>query len=107
MRCTELATRFPVPRLLAKARANLGEIARLTGDVPGALRYHDSVEEIFREIGPGLVPRTQIDQARVLLEAGLAEEAARRLDEALPVLRAPADQPGSRRGGARPAPRPR
>lgn len=87
-RCMELATRHDVLRLSAKAQANLGEIAWLTGDVPGALRYHDSAEAIFREIGPGLVPRTQIDQAHVLLEAGLAEEAARRLDEALPVLRA-------------------
>ena len=87
-RCIELATAHGLPRLLAKAQANLGEIARLTGDVPGALRAYDSVEEIFREIGPGLVPRTQIDQALVLLEAGLAEEAAGRLDEALPMLRA-------------------
>jgi tetratricopeptide (TPR) repeat protein len=87
-RCMELASTHTLSRMLAKAQANLGEIARLGGDVPGSLRYHDSAEVLFREIGPGLVPRTQIDQARVLLEAGLAEEAARRLDEALPVLRA-------------------
>ncbi len=87
-RCTELATAYPVPRLRAKAQGNLGEIAQLTGDVPGALRYFEGAEQAFREIAPGLVPRTQIDQARVLLEAGLAEEAARHLDEALPVLRA-------------------
>lgn len=87
-RCTELATRYPVARLLAKAEANLGDIARLTGDVPGALRHMGSVEAIFQKTAPGLIPRLQIDQARVLLEAGLAEEAARRLDEGLPALRA-------------------
>jgi CHAT domain-containing protein/tetratricopeptide (TPR) repeat protein len=86
-RCMDLATKHDVIRLNAKARGNLGEIASLTGDVPGALRYFEDVEAIFREIAPRLVPRTQIDQARVLLEAGLAEEAARHLDEALPVLR--------------------
>ncbi|MDQ3789047.1 MAG: tetratricopeptide repeat protein, partial [Actinomycetota bacterium] len=87
-RCDELATRYPVPRLRAKAQGNLGEIARLTGDVPRALRYFENVEADFRTIAPGLVPRTQIDQARVLLEAGLYEEAARHLDDALPALRA-------------------
>lgn len=87
-RCIELADEYSLPRLRAKAEGNLGEIARLKGDVPGALRHFESIEATFRTIAPGLVPRTQIDQARVLLEAGLAEEAARHLDEALPVLQA-------------------
>jgi tetratricopeptide (TPR) repeat protein len=87
-RCIELATEYGLPRLRAKAQGNLGAIASLTGDVPAALRHMDSVAVIFGETAPGLIPRLQIDQARVLLEAGLAEEAARHLDEALPVLRA-------------------
>jgi CHAT domain-containing protein/tetratricopeptide (TPR) repeat protein len=87
-RVIALADDHGLARLRAKAQNNLGDIAQLTGDVPGALRYYDSVEGIFRELAPGLVPRMQIDRARVLLEAGLAEEAARCLDEALPALRA-------------------
>lgn len=87
-RVIALADTHGLARLRAKAQHNLGDIAQLTGDVPGALRYYDSVEAIFRELAPGLVARVQIDQAKVLLQAGLAEEAARCLDEALPALRA-------------------
>jgi len=87
-RVIALADDHGLTRLRAKAQHNLGDIAQLTGDVPEALRYYDIAVAIFNDIGPSLVPRVQIDQAKVLLEAGLAEEAARRLDEALPVLRA-------------------
>ena len=87
LRCIAEATAHPVPRLTAKAQNNLGDIAQLIGDIPGALKYYEDAVRTFREIGPGLVPRAQIDQARALLAAGLADEAARHLDEALPVLR--------------------
>ncbi|HEV2781620.1 MAG TPA: CHAT domain-containing tetratricopeptide repeat protein [Actinophytocola sp.] len=87
LRCIVEATAHPVPRLTAKAQNNLGDIAQLIGDIPGALRYYEEAEKTFKEIGPGLVPRARIDQARALLAAGLADEAARHLDEALPVLR--------------------
>jgi tetratricopeptide (TPR) repeat protein len=88
LRCIVEATAHPVPRLTAKAQNNLGDIAQLIGDIPGALRYYEDAVRAFRNIAPGLVPRAQIDQARALLAAGLADEAARHLDEALPVLRA-------------------
>lgn len=87
LRCIAEATAYPVPRLTAKAQNNLGDIAQLIGDIPGALKYYEDAVKTFRDIGPGLVPRAQIDQARALLAAGLADEAARQLDEALPVLR--------------------
>jgi tetratricopeptide (TPR) repeat protein len=86
-RCIALATAIPVPRLVAKGEGNLGEIAQLVGNVPSALRYHAQVERTFRNTAPGLAARAKIDQARALLTAGLADEAARQLDEALPVLR--------------------
>ncbi|HET9141044.1 CHAT domain-containing protein [Actinophytocola sp.] len=86
-RCIELATARAVPRIVEKAQGNLGEIAQLTGDIPTALVHFEQAERAFRRTAPDLVPRTQIDQARALLEAGLADEAARHLDEALPVLR--------------------
>lgn len=85
-RCITLAYEAELPMLEAKAQSNLGDIALLTGDVPGALEWYEIAERTFRRLFPGLVPRTQIDQARALLAAGLADEAARHLDEALPEL---------------------
>jgi CHAT domain-containing protein len=87
-RCIELCVEHDLPLMKAKATSNLGDIALLVGDVPGALAHHSEALRIFRALAPHLVARTQIDQARALLTAGLAEEAARLLDEALPVLRA-------------------
>jgi tetratricopeptide (TPR) repeat protein len=86
-RCLALAAEHDVPMVMAKALGNLGEIAQLVGDIPRALRHYADVERSFRAIAPALVPRTQIDQARALLAAGVPDEAARHLDEALPVLR--------------------
>ena len=86
-RCMALATAHDMVRVSAKAQGNLGEIALLTGEIPGALAHYEAVERAFRDFAPRLVPRTKIDQARALLEAGLADEAARHLDEALPALR--------------------
>ncbi|MGB3443542.1 MAG: CHAT domain-containing protein [Actinophytocola sp.] len=86
-RCIALAGKHGWERLNAKAQSNLGDIAQLVGDVPGALAYYEQAERAFRRIAPGLVPRTQIDRARALLAAGVAEEAARYLDDALPELR--------------------
>ncbi len=86
-RCITLSDAHDFPLIRAKAVGNLGEIAQLGGAIPDALRYFEGAEQAFREIAPGLVPRTKIDQARSLLAAGLADEAARHLDEALPELR--------------------
>ncbi|HEY7592298.1 MAG TPA: CHAT domain-containing protein [Actinophytocola sp.] len=85
--CMALAAEHGFPLIGAKAEGNLGEIAQLRGAIPEALRYFEGAERAFRELAPGLVPRTKIDQARSLLAAGLADEAARHLDEALPELR--------------------
>ncbi|OLF17829.1 hypothetical protein BU204_09290 [Actinophytocola xanthii] len=86
-RCLELAVEHDLPTIQGKALGNLGEIAQLVGDIPGALVHHEQAEQSFRLIAPALVPRTQIDQARALLSAGVLDDAARHLDEALPVLR--------------------
>ncbi|MFE9743796.1 CHAT domain-containing protein [Saccharothrix saharensis] len=86
-RAIELAEAEDLPLLKAKALGNLGDIAHLTGDVPRSLSYHEQAERVFRLLAPDLVPRTRIDRARVMLAAGLADEAARHLDEALVVLR--------------------
>ncbi|HEU5471706.1 MAG TPA: CHAT domain-containing tetratricopeptide repeat protein [Actinophytocola sp.] len=87
-RCLELATTFNIPRLVEKAQGNLGEIAHLVGDIPKALTYLEAAERAFRKEAPGVAARAKIDQAKALLAAGVTDEAARQLDEALPVLRA-------------------
>lgn len=87
LRCIELCDEHDLPLMRAKAKGNLGEIARLGGAIPEALRYLEDAEQAFRTLAPGLVPRAQLDQAHLLLAAGLADEAARHLDDALPELR--------------------
>jgi tetratricopeptide (TPR) repeat protein len=87
LRVMALADAHDLDRLRAKAQGNLGDIAQVTGDIPAALDQYQNAERAFRRFAPGLVPRTLIDLARALLSAGLAEDAARYLDEALPSLR--------------------
>ncbi|MBB4968783.1 CHAT domain-containing protein [Saccharothrix violaceirubra] len=86
-RTIDLAEAADLPLMKAKALHNLGDIAQLTGDVPTALRHYDDTVREFRALAPDLVYRVRIDQARTLLAAGLGEEAAQHLDEALAVLR--------------------
>ncbi|GDY30229.1 CHAT domain-containing protein [Gandjariella thermophila] len=76
-----------LPIIAAKAHHNLGALALRVGDVPKALRYYEEAGELFRELSPSFLPKLRMDQAEALLAAGLAEEAARHLDEALPEMR--------------------
>jgi tetratricopeptide (TPR) repeat protein len=71
-----------------KVRHNLGDHAQLVGDIPEALRQYELAARIFSDAGPGSLPLVKLDQAKALLAAGLAEEAARHLDDALPGLQA-------------------
>ncbi|MEU3272599.1 CHAT domain-containing protein [Saccharomonospora sp. NPDC006951] len=82
-----LAAEHDQPRLEGKARHGLGDLAQLVGDIPVALRHYEEAAEILGSVAPGWLARVRLDQARALLVAGLAEEAARQLDEALPELR--------------------
>jgi tetratricopeptide (TPR) repeat protein len=86
-RCIEASEARGLPLLAAKARHNLGYAAYMTGDLPVALRHYDEAERSFRELSPGLLPALQLDRARALLAAGLATDAARQLDDAIPRLR--------------------
>ena len=74
--------------LADKARHNLGYVAYMTGDLPTALRHYAEVERSYQVSTPGLLPALRLDQARALLSAGLATDAARHLDEVIPRLRA-------------------
>jgi tetratricopeptide (TPR) repeat protein len=76
-----------LPVVAAKAHHNLGALALRVGDVPRALRYYEEASSSFRELSPSFLPKLRMDQAEALLAAGLAEEAARHLDEALPEMR--------------------
>ncbi|MEV8609693.1 CHAT domain-containing protein [Amycolatopsis sp. NPDC051373] len=92
VRALELSLALGQPRLEGKIRQNLGDHAQLLGDVPQALFHYEEAARIFvdffEEESPGSLAVVRLDQARALLTAGLGEEAARHLDEALPQLRA-------------------
>ncbi|MDT8910187.1 CHAT domain-containing protein [Amycolatopsis sp. PS_44_ISF1] len=82
-----LAVEYGHTLLEGKLRQNLGDHAQLVGDVPQALSSYEEAARILTTESPGSLPLIRLDQARALLTAGLGEEAARHLDEALPALR--------------------
>lgn len=70
----------------AKAQHGLAAVAWRVGDVPQALAYYEKALASYARLIPSGLPKLRMDQAETLLTAGLAEEAARQLDEALPEL---------------------
>jgi tetratricopeptide (TPR) repeat protein len=66
---------------------NLGVVAWRVGDIPAALAHLGEANQRYQKRNPSMVPKLRMAQADALLAAGLAEEAARLLDEALPGLR--------------------
>ncbi len=86
-RCAELCDEYGLALLAAKARHNLGYVEYMTGDLPTALRHYDEAERSYRAQSTGMLPALQLDRARALLAAGLAADAARQLDDAIPMLR--------------------
>jgi tetratricopeptide (TPR) repeat protein len=74
-------------RLLPKLHHNMGVVAWRVGDIPAALAHLGEANRRFEKLDPSTVPKMRLAQADVLLAAGLAVEAARLLDEALPGLR--------------------
>ncbi|OXM52506.1 CHAT domain-containing protein [Amycolatopsis alba DSM 44262] len=83
---SDLAVEHGHRLLEGKIRHNLGDHAQLLGDIPEALRHYEQAATIFVTDGPGSLPLVRLDQAKALLTAGLAEEAARHLDDAIPEL---------------------
>jgi tetratricopeptide (TPR) repeat protein len=86
--CLAVCAEHRIGWLADKARHNLGYVAYMTGDLPTALRHYTQVERGYRVSTPGLLPALRLDQARALLSAGLATDAARHLDDVIPRLRA-------------------
>lgn len=73
--------------LAAKAVHNLGYCDLLLGNLPAALDAFGRAETAYREKAPGNVPVVQVDRARALLTAGLAEEAIAGLESAIAAFR--------------------
>ncbi|MFC7617057.1 hypothetical protein ACFQV2_30145 [Actinokineospora soli] len=86
-RSVDLAERYGLGTVGIKARHNIGYIAYMTGDLPTALRDFEQTARECAARAPSLLPVVRLDQARALLAAGLPEEAARHLEDALPLLR--------------------
>ncbi len=99
LRCIEVAEQgmrtgeeYPQLALLAaKAHHNLGVVAWRVNDIPRALRHYREAEVTFTEHDPSILPQLRMAQADALLAAGLAEDAGRYLDEALPQMRRQGD----------------
>jgi hypothetical protein len=73
--------------LEAKAQHGLAAVAWRVGDLPQALAYYEEALARYAKLIPSGLAKLRMDQAETLLTAGLAEEAAHQLDEALPDLR--------------------
>ncbi|EAQ00754.1 hypothetical protein JNB_11284 [Janibacter sp. HTCC2649] len=79
-----LAVRHSLPMEEFKARHNLGCLAYLAGDIPGALRLIGEAAEM--EVGITSA-RGHLDHGKVLLDAGLVDEAEQVLTRGLDAAR--------------------
>ncbi|MDQ1646560.1 MAG: hypothetical protein QOJ50_2744, partial [Cryptosporangiaceae bacterium] len=86
-RCAALAVRDGDARIAAKASHNLGYLAFLAGDLPGALRAFDTVAAAYAIHAPAVLPVLALDKARTLLAAGLYRYADAELAAALAEFR--------------------
>ncbi|GAB3874781.1 CHAT domain-containing protein [Kibdelosporangium lantanae] len=71
----------------ATARHGLGNVDLRLGNVPAALQRFEEAESGYRGMGPEMLSLLRVDQAQAMLTAGLADEAARHLDEVLGAMR--------------------
>jgi hypothetical protein len=73
--------------LAAKATQNLGCCDLLNGDIPAALHQFDVAARAYQTVAPGILPGLEMDRARALLAAGLAEDATAALDVSIAAFR--------------------
>jgi hypothetical protein len=85
-RCGTVATEHGLDSLVAKVWHNRGYCDLLAGDVPAALAGFARAEALYQEQSPDFVPVVLAARARALLQVGLASEAARALDIAIPAF---------------------
>ena len=74
-RCLRTATDLDLYVHAARARHNLGYVLWLSGDLPGALSEMDAAQSDSAAAGPGGEAVYHLDRARVLVSAGLLDEA--------------------------------
>lgn len=86
-RSEQIARAHGAPPLAAKAVHNRGYCDLLLGNIPAALEAFERAEATYREHAPGNVPVLEVDRARALLAAGLADEAAAGLESAIEAFR--------------------
>ncbi len=73
---TELAERLGLDLVAGAARANLGYVATLRGDLPGALDEFTRAESLYRRASAeSMLPRLQADHAQALADAALFDDA--------------------------------
>ncbi|WP_410596152.1 CHAT domain-containing protein [Amycolatopsis sp. lyj-23] len=80
-RALALAERFGLPHVAASVQWTLGLLEVRIGDVPEALRRYELSERSYRAIDAEIPSGLRLAQARALLLAGLADEAAYHLDD--------------------------
>jgi tetratricopeptide (TPR) repeat protein len=85
--CRRVAADHGHDLIAAKAVHNLGYCELLAGDVPAALQLFSEAADAYRQSAPGNLPVVAMDKARALLAVGLADDAARELDEAMASFR--------------------
>jgi CHAT domain-containing protein len=87
-RCERISREHGAYLRAAKAVHGLGYCELLAGNIPAALDVLGRAEAEFREHGAGNVPVVQMDRALALMAAGLAREAATRLESAIAAFSA-------------------
>jgi tetratricopeptide (TPR) repeat protein len=85
--CRRVAADHGHDLIAAKAVHNLGYCELLAGDIPAALQLFSEAADAYRQSAPGNLPVVAMDKARALLAVGLADDAARELDEAMASFR--------------------
>ncbi|HET8662669.1 MAG TPA: CHAT domain-containing protein [Micromonosporaceae bacterium] len=86
LECDPLARRLGMTSVAIKVALNLGYYDLLAGNIPNALAMLDNAARRCVAELPSYLPVIMLDKARVLLAAGLADDADLELDRALTLL---------------------
>ena len=87
-RAHALALELGQPMVLAGCQHNLGYVEGRRGDVPAALEWYARARETYRQAGisRGNAAVLEVDQAQLLLEVGLSDEAFETARRAIDLL---------------------
>jgi CHAT domain-containing protein/tetratricopeptide (TPR) repeat protein len=82
-RCGRIAAEHGMALVEAICRSNLGGLAMLAGDLPGALQAFGAARRNHETLAPGRLSGLAVERARALVAAGLFSEADRELAAAI------------------------